>query len=385
MTAESPMLVIAALIAEAGGGGLHACMQCGTCTGVCPWPTVEQLSPRLILRQASLGLEGWEEEQVWRCVTCRACEDRCPRGIEITEVMRAARSVVQESGGAPRGLSGPLASLRTNGNPWEGESTEHGTWMKSLEVPSWDAGCEALLVPCCTQVHESRNRRASRALVGLLHRAGVRFGTMPEGLQCCGDQARKVGAEDAYQHLNEANLRVYRDNAIERAWVASPHCLNVMRAQPGTPTSEHYTEVLWRLVEQGRLLPTRSYDEVVTYHDPCYLGRWAGVYDAPRHTLEAIPGLELREMPRNREESFCCGGGGGGLWQELPIEQRFAVHRVREALETGARVLVTACPYCVLMFEDAIKVLELEGQLEVRDVAEVLARAVGVEPSEATP
>jgi len=133
-------------------------------------------------------------------------------------------------------------------------------------------------------------------------------------------------------------------------------------------------------VQEGRLVPT-PVSAVVTYHDPCYLGRYAGVYDAPRHLIGAIPGVEFREMPRSREESLCCGGGGGGMFLEMLPEQRFSVHRVREAIATGASILVTACPYCVLMFEDAIKATGLEGELEVLDAAELLSRSIPAGPS----
>lgn len=375
MTVEAPMLEIAALVADAGGTDLHGCMQCGTCTGVCPWPTVEVFSPRTLLRQVSLGLEGWEETLVWRCLTCRACELRCPRGVGVTEVMRAAREVLQSSGGAPRALGGPLASLRAEGNPWEGRAGERSVWMNELGVPAWTPDCDTFLLPCCTQVHDARSRRAARALVTVLRAAEVRFGSIADGLVCCGDQARKVGAEQLYQQLlrtNEQHLRLARARSI---CAVSPHCWSVLRGEPELPDSEHSTLLLDRLLQEGRLSFAGTRDVVVTYHDPCYLGRHAGVYEAPRRLLRAVPGVELREMERHGDDSLCCGGGGGGLWHELPPEERLAVHRVREARDTGAAVLVTACPYCMLMFEDAIKALDWEGEIEVLDIAEVLAGA----------
>lgn len=384
MPAESPMLEIASLVVDAGGDDLHACMQCGTCTTVCPWPALEAFSPRRVLREASLGLEGWEQELVWRCVTCRACEETCPRSLGITDVMRAARAVLQESGGAPRALGGPLASLRSEGNPWEGEARERGAWAKRLGLRTFDASCEALLLPCCTQVHDGRARRASAALVRLLNGAGTRFGVIAEGLRCCGDPARQVGANELFDELDTANRDTLREHGVRQVWTTSPHCSNVLRRGCEAPAVEHYTELLWRLVRGGNLHLSCEVPIVVTYHDPCYLGRHAGVYEAPRKVLSAIPGLALREMAESRDQSVCCGGGGGGLWHELPPEQRLAVQRVRQARDTGAQVLVTACPYCLLMFEDAVKTLDLEGEFEVRDIAEVLAHASGLD-EEASP
>lgn len=379
MTAETPLLEIAALIEEAGGRDLHACMQCGTCTGVCPWPLVEAFSPRRVFREMSLGLEGWEAEAVWRCVTCRACVQRCPRGLDITGIMQSARTVLQQSGAAPRGLTVPLASLRTQGNPWEGDRTDRIDWPAVVGAPLFTSDCESLLFPCCTQVYDPRHRRAARALTSLLSLAGYRFGTLKEELSCCGDQARKVGAPDVFDDLSKGNLQAFRAHGVKRVFTSSPHCLDVLRTTPGVET-EHATQVLWRLVQEGRLVPTRSVSAVVTYHDPCYLGRYAGVYDAPRHLISAIPGVDFREMPRSREESLCCGGGGGGMFLEMLPEQRFSVHRVREAIATGASILVTACPYCVLMFEDAIKATGLEGELEVLDAAELLSRSIAAGP-----
>jgi Fe-S oxidoreductase len=162
--------------------------------------------------------------------------------------------------------------------------------------------------------------------------------------------------------------------------VTSPHCLNALtkdyRKLNGTVSSEHYIQVLDRLILEGRLSPTRPLDHRVSFHDPCYLGRHNGIYEPPRRVLRSIPGIELLEMPRSREDSLCCGGGGGGLWSDYPVEERFAVLRVKEALDVGAEVIVTACPYCVLMLEDAVKVLNVEERITVRDVAELLAESL---------
>ncbi len=379
MSAVNPMLEIADVVAEYGGETLHICMQCGTCTGVCPWNLVISYSPRQILRQVSLGLEG-SEEAVWNCVTCNTCVMRCPRGIELIDVLRAVRAVQLEAGTSPESLRVPLGSMRTDGNPWGEKREERSNWTADLDVPAFTPVHDYCLFTCCTLAYDPRNQEVGRTLIRLLQRAGLSFGTLGTQESCCGDQARKVGADEVFQVLARANIELFRERGVQRALVASPHCLNALtkdyRDLDGGVTSEHYTEVFDRLISDGRLKPAKRLEHTVTYHDPCYLGRHNGIYDAPRRVLQSIPGLKLVEMPRCREESLCCGGGGGGAWAEYPLEQRFAVLRVREALDTGARVIATACPYCTLMLEDAVKVLGVEERIAVRDVAELLARSV---------
>ena len=380
MPAVNPMLEIADVIAEYGGEALHLCMQCGTCTGVCPWNLVTSYSPRQMLRQVSLGLEG-PEEAVWNCVTCNTCVSRCPRGIELIEVLRAVRALMIEQGTTPEGLGGPLSSLRSDGNPWGGKREERTEWAHGLEVPAFTPDHDYCLFTCCTIAYDPRNKKVGRALVQLLQKVGLSFGTLDTEESCCGDQARKIGADDVFQQLARANTELFLERGVRRILVFSPHCLNALakdyRDLDGAFVGEHYTEVLDRLISAGELTPALEVGRSVTFHDPCYLGRHNGIYDAPRRVLQSIPGLELIEMPRCREDSLCCGGGGGGAWSEYPVEERFAVLRVREALDTGAEFIATACPYCTLMLEDAVNVLNAGDQIAVRDVAELLAQSVG--------
>jgi Fe-S oxidoreductase len=377
MTVHSPMVEIADLIREMGGQDLSVCMQCGTCTGVCPYPEVGGFSPRLVIRLASLGLEGYEETDLWTCVTCGTCIERCPRHVDIIEVLRAARALMLESGVAPAGLRAPLASLRSDGNPWSGDRERRADAADELSVPAFDVTCEYLLFTCCTQAYDPRNRKALGALVDVLRAASVSFGTLDEDAVCCGEQAGKVGDQELFEDLSARNHGLFDRHDVSRTIVSSPHCLQVLDA----PGAVHYTQVLEEALGSGALALAGRLPEptVVTYHDPCYLGRHAGLYDPPRAVLSAIPGLTLVEMPRCREDSFCCGGGGGGLWREEALEDRFAVHRVREAIDVGANVLATACPYCMAMFEDAVGVLGLQDRLAVQDVAELVRSALEVE------
>jgi Fe-S oxidoreductase len=376
------MLELTDLILEVGGRDLQQCMQCGTCTGVCPWPPLKAFSARQVIRLASLGLEGYEQEDLWNCVTCNTCVTRCPRGVDVVDVMRATRAVMLEAGTCPETYRGPLGSLRSDGNPWSGDRDQRTAWAKGLDLPVFDGEQDYLYFTCCTQAYDPRNRKVARALISVLRAAGVSFGVLGVEESCCGDQARKVGAEDVFSDLRGSNAELFRDRGVRDVIVASPHCLMAMNRdyqEEVEVQAVHYTQLLDRLAREGALELDRPVELTVTYHDPCYLGRHAGEYEAPRRLLRAVPGLELREMPRNRETALCCGGGGGGLWMDLPKEQRFAVHRVEEARATGATVIATACPYCTSMLEDAVKILDLEEEIQVSDVAELVARALGSE------
>ncbi len=382
MTAVSPMLELTDLILEVGGEDLQKCMQCGTCTAVCPWPRVKQFSPRQVIRYMSFGFEGFEEEDLWNCVTCNTCVLRCPRGIDLIEVMRAARAVMLESGSGPRTFSGPLASLRTEGNPWAGERKDRYGFAAPGALPSYDADKDYLFFSCCTQSYDPRNRRVGAAMLSVLQAAAVKFGCLGHAESCCGDQARKVGAQDVYDDLKSKNTALFEEHGVQDVIVASPHCLETINKDyaPGTKLhAVHYAHLFRDLVRSGNLVLSRPVEAKVTYHDPCYLGRHAGEYEAPRELLRAIPGLSLVEMPRNRERSLCCGGGGGGLWLDVPGDERFSVLRVREALDTGAEVIATACPYCTAMLEDAIKSLDAEDSIRVLDVAELVAQSMSTE------
>ncbi|HNS99822.1 MAG TPA: (Fe-S)-binding protein [Polyangiaceae bacterium] len=382
MIAVAPMPELTDLILEVGGHELQVCMQCGTCTAVCPWPRVKPFSPRQVIRYMAFGFEGFEQEDLWNCVTCRTCVQRCPRGIDLLEVMRAARAVMLESGSGPRTFSGPLASLRTEGNPWAGERQERYGFAAPRPVPPYDTDKDYLFFSCCTQSYDPRNRRVGTAMLDILNTAGVRYGCLGAAESCCGDQARRIGAQDVYDDVKQQNMTLFEEHGVRELIVASPHCLQTINQDYAKGTelhATHYATFFHRLVQDGHLILSKPIEAKVTYHDPCYLGRHAGEYEAPRELLRAIPGLQLLEMPRNRERSLCCGGGGGGIWLDVPSEERFSVLRVQEALRTGAEIIATACPYCTAMLEDAIKNLDVEHALRVLDIAELVAQSMTTE------
>ena len=363
------------------GQTFMSCLQCGTCTSICPWNQVLSYSPRRILRQLAMdsGTEQSIDQAVWSCVTCNACGANCPRGIEIIDVMKAVRELNVSSGRIPGPFAAPLASLNSDGNPWGAAREKRTQWSRNLNIPDFKPDHDYCLFTCCTTAYDPSNTEAGRALPQLLERAGVSFGTLGIAESCCGNPAKKIGAVDIFSQLARKNSDLFLEGGVKKILTTSPHCLDAFKHHyaelKGSVESEHYTELLDRLVAQGRLRPTLEVASTVTYHDPCYLGRHNGIYEAPRRLLQSIPGLTLIEMASNRENSLCCGGGGGGAWSEIPPKQRLGALRVEEALSTGADVIATACPYCIRMLSEAVRELGVQDQIAVQDLAELLLQS----------
>jgi Fe-S oxidoreductase len=423
---QEPLLEVAEAIAEHGGGALLECLGCGTCTSSCPWGLVREHSVRRIIRQAALGLEGFEPAS-WLCLTCRVCVDRCPQRIDLTEVMQAMRAVAAEAGGLPAGLSAAVGSLSAAGNPWGGKPEDRGRWAEGLcdgqgtappnassspvhqvhlvhevhpeqglgqghslgrgqRLGAHLEGRRVIYFNCCISAYDVRSQRLARAAVTVLARAGYSVGLLGSDEVCCGDLALRAGRSDLAERLARQNLDAFEAAEAELVVTSSPHCRQAFSgwyAGVGrkAPESRHVSEVLADALGRGMLRPRHEVPIRAAFHDPCYLGRHAGIYEPPRELLRALPGLDLVELPRNREDALCCGGGGGGAFRETAAEERHSLLRVDEARAAGVDVLVTACPLCLLMLEDAVRVRDLEGELQVLDLCEVLVTATD-EPEE---
>jgi len=381
--AKESHVAIEDVLAEVGETFL-SCLQCGTCTSVCPWNLVSTYSPRQIMRHLALeyGSEQSVDQAVWSCVTCNACGVNCPRGIEIIDVMKAVRGLNVSSGMIPEPFEAPFDSLKHNGNPWSGLRNKRLEWAGDLNIPTFSPEQEYCLFTCCTTAYDPSNREAGRALPTLLDYAGISFGTLGTEESCCGDQAHKLGAGEIFSELARKNTELFLHGGVEKILTTSPHCLNAFKHNyaelKGSVSSEHYSELLDRLLAEGRLTPSLEVTATVTYHDPCYLGRHNSIYQAPRRILQSIPGLTLVEMANNRESSLCCGGGGGGAWNENRSREGLGVMRIRQALDTGVEVIATACPYCIRMLNEGVKELGVENKIVVKDIAELLLQSVVV-------
>ena len=369
-------------VVEAGGTALRQCYQCGLCTGTCPWNLVRSFPTRKLIHQAQLGVVDFESEDTWICATCRACVVRCPRGVAIIDIMKALRGVVVGMGVGyiPDSLRVTLKNIAGTGNPL-GESAEKRTdWAKDLEVKPFTKDTEILYFSCCIPAYDPNIKRVARATASVLSKAGVNFGILGSRENCCGESVRKAGNESLFQTLAQGNIRAFSENAVAKVVVSSPHCYHTFRNEYPELGSNfevvHFTQYLAELIREGRLKPTRELNLKVTYHDPCYLGRHNNVYDEPREVLRSIPGLDLVEMADCREDSLCCGGGGSRIWQEAKKGERLSDLRLDQAVEAGADVLATACPYCMLNFEDSILTSNRSDAIKLKEISELVLEAL---------
>ncbi len=378
----TPFKVVVDGIKEAGGEALKFCYQCGKCDTVCPWNRVRQFFIRTLIHQGQLGLVPFESEDLWLCTTCRNCVQQCPRGVKIIDVMRAMRRILVPEGVVPASipnLRSVMTSIASVGNPFRQEK-DRAEWAEALSVKAFTEGTEFLYFPCCYPSYEPRLKKLALATAGLLQKAGVEFGLLGSKENCCGESVRAAGNEDLFKRLARENIKTFIDHGVKKILASSPHCYHTFKNDYPEFKANfevlHITQYIYELIQEGRLEIAKEYKKKVTYHDPCYLGRHNGIYEEPREILKRIPGLQLLEMPDSKERSLCCGMGGGRIWMETAKGERFSDIRLQQALDVGAEVLVTACPYCITQFEDSKSILkECEG-LEIKDITEVLQEVI---------
>ncbi len=367
------------------GETFQTCMQCGACTGVCPWGEITSYSPRKILRNIALDCSSnvSVDEPSWTCATCNSCAEQCPRGIGILDLVKSVRRQVVDAGSLPGYFDIPVKSLKKEGNPWRGKKEKRLDWAKSAKLPTYTREHEYCLFTCCTTVYDTSadkgSQKAGIALLRLLDHAGVSYGTLGTKESCCGDLVDKIGTADVAADLTRKNTEMFLEAGVSKILTISPHCLNSFTMNyEGLKkiANVHSTELLDKLIQEGAIKPVNELDLKVTYHDPCYLGRHSSIYDAPRRILESIPGLTLLEMQNSRERSFCCGGGSGGPWKDRAGRESLGEIRIKEAIGTGAGVIATACPYCIRTLNEGIAKLGAGNKIQVQDVMELLLQAV---------
>ena len=367
-------------------GAATLCYQCGVCTAVCPWSQItgRTISIRSMIRQAQLGIQR-SGEDLWLCTACAHCEVYCPRGVEITRVIRGLRYLDWQNRSAPAGLPSVLWSLYWNNNPWSMPPSSRSLWAQEFELEPFDPSVhEILLYVGCTSSYDRRAQNVVKAVIALLDAAEVRYGYLGNDEPCCGEAALSVGHRPFFLEMAEKATKVFADRGVTRLVTISPHCYDVFKNHypefsEGTDgfEAQHYSQYLAELVDAGRLRFDKSLAQPVTVHDPCYLARNNGDSTSIRKLLKAVPGIEVIEMAHNGSDTLCCGGGGGRMFLETDPAERFADLRLQEALETQAQVVVTACPFCMACLEDSVKSLRL-SDLNVLDVAEVVAEAIVV-------
>ncbi len=366
-----------------GGEAFDRCYQCGLCDAVCPWNRMITFSMRRIVRQAAFGMTDIESEDIWRCTTCGSCPQQCPRDVRQIESGVALRRLATEYGIFPNAVK-PLrtvsASLSGAGNPLGEDRNARAAWAEGLGVKPFTEEMEILYFPGCYLSYDPRLKKVARATATILNKAGIDYGILGTKENCCGESIRKTGNEDLFKRLAKENIKTFIDSGVKRIVVSSPHCYHTFKNEYPEFMVHfdviHITQFLSELIEAGRLELTGAFERRIAYHDPCYLGRHNGVYDAPRQVLAQVAGTELVEMSDSRQASLCCGGGGGRIWMETVKGERFSDLRVAQAVDAGADVLVTACPYCIANFEDSRLALKDDATLDIRDITEIVAEAL---------
>ena len=383
METVAPFKEVIDEVKQSGGDAVKFCYQCGKCDTVCPWNRVRKFSMRKLIREATFGLTEVEKEEIWRCTTCGKCPQRCPRDVKQIDDMVALRRMATGYGVFPNAVK-PYrtisSGLSSQGNPFNEDRKTRADWAEGLSVKPFTEGMDVLYFPCCYTAYDPRLKKVAQATANLLKKAGVDFGILGSKENCCGESIRKTGNEALFKKLAKENIKTFIENGVKKILVSSPHCYHTFKNEyPEFKVSfevMHISQYLPQLINEGKLTPTGQYEKKVVYHDPCYLGRHNGVYDEPREALKKIPGLTLDQLPEEREESLCCGMGGGRVWAETEKHERFSNLRVEQAVNAGAQVLATSCPYCITALEDSRLVMNYGDAIEVKDITEILQEVV---------
>jgi Fe-S oxidoreductase len=375
------------------GNPALGCMQCGLCAASCPLGPAMEFPPRKLILQATSGTleKVLASPSLWMCVSCYTCSKRCPRGIELADVLwPALRDAAMQRGFQPPAeLQETFQNIFKYGNTLGRSARQRMDWTKDLDVRVLDLSKESrpvdvLWLVGCYPSYYPRNQVVARAFARLLTQLGITWGVLGVQEKAVGECDRMFGEEGLFETLVEANRKVLDKQKFRKLVVSDPHAFRALqkfypRFGAWYPV-QHYTTFLAERLAQLKPLIARSVEAVITYHDNCCVGRRCGYYDAPRSLLELVPGVKLVEMARTRDNSLCCGGGGGGMWLDAHIVahggQRLSDQRVAQAVETGADILAVSCPYELARFEDAAKVAGVEGRLKVRDIIEVLAESM---------
>ncbi|TAK28689.1 MAG: (Fe-S)-binding protein, partial [Chloroflexota bacterium] len=409
---------------------LYTCTECGRCQDNCPaFLSGKPLSPKeliqdlkhylmedgpAILAASANGKEGEgqaqegespagvremirgmiEEETIWSCTTCRHCMEACPVFIEhIDKIVDMRRNLVLMEGSMAPEVSTAMKSVESAGNPLQLPTSERANWAQPLGVKTLaeDPDVEYLFFVGCVSSYDQRNVEIAVATAKILQAAGIKFGILGAEEKCCGDPVRRIGNEYLYQMLAMENIEVLNGYNVKKIVTACPHCFNTLKNEypqfDGNYEVIHHTQLIQELVQSGRLKLRNRLDKTIAFHDSCYLGRYNDIYDQPREVLKAIPGVKLVEMKRSKAFSFCCGGGGGHTWMEEHTGERINQMRVDQAMEVNPDILGSACPFCMMMFDDGIKAKGYEERLQAFDLAELVVQALegsGKQPAERT-
>jgi Fe-S oxidoreductase len=389
-----------------------ACTECGRCTAQCPaQATGKPLSPMKIIHDLKLAMfdtapvvlaedaaaaekaAGAEVtplirgritlDELWACTTCGACVEACPVLIEhVDDIVDMRRNLVLMESDFPEELQATFTALENEGNPWGLPAGSRGDWTQKVEVKVLGEGESTPLLYWvgCAGACDDRSKKVTQSVVKILNAAGVEYAVLAGQESCTGDPARRLGNEYLYQMLAKQNIETLNSHNITKVITQCPHCFNTLANEypdlGGKYEVMHHSEFIQQLIAEGRIKLTDNGKEKITFHDPCYLGRWNGKVAEPRAVVDSLPGRDRLEMERSGRTSFCCGAGGGRMWLEEHIGKQVNAERSQEAIATGANTIAVGCPFCMTMMEDGVKTEGKGEEVRVRDLAELVAEAM---------
>ena len=379
---------------------LDACTSCGRCQDTCPaYLSGKTLSPKRLIQDMKIHMEERgnnqvdeprtligeviSEDDIWSCTTCRACQEACPVYVEhIDKIIEMRRNLTLTQSRMPETIQTMVGNIFSRGHPWTGAQfiRLRGDWMDGLElnILGKDKNIDTLFWVGCTAALADRNVAVTISLVRILKRAGVDFAVLGAEEPCCGDPSRRIGFEILFHEQAQQNIETFRKNNVKKIITACPHCFNTIKNEypqyGGDFEVLHHSQVLTQLLKSGKLKPAKGeMRRAVTYHDPCYLGRHNNIYHEPRDILDSLPQLDFREMSQFGQRARCCGGGGGRIWMEEPVGTKINRMRTEDAIDTRSEVVVTACPFCLQMFDEGIGTKRLDDNtLKAMDIVELV-------------
>jgi succinate dehydrogenase/fumarate reductase iron-sulfur protein len=373
---------------------LTLCIKCSICNSACPaaidekflGPSALTANYRFITDSRDQGLDERLKpmaDNIWLCTQCNSCTMFCPKKLSCANAIIDDHSLLVEAGSIPRTVKDVLESVYKYHNPMATPQAKRMEWAKDLNVKTFPTTTKAdvLFFVCCSNAYDLRNRDAARDMASIFNSMGVTFATLGSEEWCCGDHMLRMGEKGLFEELAEHNISTFKKFDAEKIVTLSPHCYNTFKNDKpycdAKLNVQHYTQFLAEAIQDGKIKLPKLIGKRVAYHDPCFLGKRNDIFDPPRRILQAIKGVDLVEMRRTKQCSFCCGGGAGRVWTEdaLP-EKRPSTNRLQEALELGVEVLAVACPYCVTTLEDAVKVLDVENKIAVKDILELIKEAL---------
>lgn len=399
----------------------EACIRCGRCQDNCPaFQTGKPLSPKqliqdlgdhlqekhpsIIAAQQQAGDEGHdqvaatveeaqdgkeligdvlEHEVIWSCTTCGSCQEQCPAYIEhVPKIIELRRNLVLDEGDVSPEAQKALTNMERLGNPWGIGKSTRIDWSKGLNVSTLaeNENPQYVYWVGCAGAFDARNQKVTAAMVKVLQTAGVNFSIIGNEEMCCGESARRLGNEYLYQSLAEGNIELLKELGVKKIFTHCPHCFNTLKNEYPQFGADfqviHHSQLLLELIKDNKLQLKKPMATSITYHDSCYLGRYNDIYQHPREIIKSIPQASLKEMGRHGGKSFCCGAGGGRMWMEETIGERINEVRAAEAIESGANIIATGCPYCLTMMDDGVKAKQQEEQVQIQDLAEIVAKSL---------